>query len=86
MNGFFSFRGRIRREQFFMHTVLSLFGALALLALIVSGLAIVEPIFGTVIAEFTTAMLLSVTVGVFSWINVATEVKRLHDLNRSGWH
>jgi uncharacterized membrane protein YhaH (DUF805 family) len=69
---FFSFQGRIGRLEFFLVTLL--------LSLINSALALLEP-------EKRVAMIIvyAIVSAILLISSMALSVRRLHDLNRSGW-
>ena len=74
----FSFRGRANRGWYFWHILLDdvvMFTALVLLVLIGTALdtmVVVPPVVAIVLAGI--------------WAGCAMTVKRLHDLERPGWH
>jgi uncharacterized membrane protein YhaH (DUF805 family) len=77
---FFSFRGRANRKQYWL-TVLSVFGALLLLALAAPLMNFAGPILGLFIV-----FPWMVASAVFAlWSNLAVSARRLHDRGKSGW-
>lgn len=80
MNSFadlFSFQGRVNRAPYFIHILLDDAVVLVLvIALIVAGIAL-----GPLIALPFAGVL----VGAI-WAAAAVSVKRLHDMDMSGWH
>ena len=75
----FSFEGRIPRFVYWMGTigtVIAFYAAVFLLEMVFGG-----PRTGRV----ATSLLTLVLALVFSWSSVALQVKRWHDLNKSGW-
>jgi uncharacterized membrane protein YhaH (DUF805 family) len=78
----FSFHGRIRRSQWWLAQL----GSSAFAALIF--LALAYRFGGQAADSVTKALTGSVGLGgyiVFTWVQLAVSVKRLHDLGRSGW-
>jgi uncharacterized membrane protein YhaH (DUF805 family) len=84
---YFSPKGRIGRLTFFLKGVLILFGVYFLLGLIpglISGLAS-DPANLEQINDITYSIIGLSTIP-FLWIWLMLAVKRLHDMNRSGWN
>ena len=76
MNDFSSFKGRLNRKPFFLRQLI-----LGLFALPISMIIRVPPVFGLQI------FLMGLVVGtVISVLIFAQVVKRLHDVDKSGWY
>ncbi len=74
--GFFSFEGRIGRAKYWIYNLIAVgilfFGALLSVAIMKN-------------AQGPGSMLMLLAWGVALWAGVATQVKRWHDLDQSGW-
>ncbi len=80
LEGYFALSGRIRRWRFFLYFFV--------LSIIVSVLALLGiPLVENARYPQAAAILVVIVIGMFcTWAAMALVVKRLHDLNRSGWH
>lgn len=74
-----SFRGRFSRKQFWLYWL----GAMLGLALAMVLMGVLAPLGQT--ASFAGSLVVGVAVILASWVSLATQVKRWHDQNRSGW-
>lgn len=77
----FSFKGRLRRSDFWL-------GGVVIFAGMITFTLIIGRIFGVDVADTTdirTSLIQASAVLVFMWPNLAVSVKRLHDRNQSGW-
>lgn len=83
----FSFEGRINRGTFWKVFVLTIVGVVAagvIAAIMIPKLA--DPAAGVETGDNTTALVLIVAVYiVVLWTSLATQVKRWHDMDKSGW-
>jgi len=77
MSNLFTFTGRLGRLAYFGYTVLLVllgtFGALAA--------SVLRDVSG-----FLTFVLIAVIIVVMAWSGLSIAVRRLHDLDMSGWH
>jgi uncharacterized membrane protein YhaH (DUF805 family) len=72
----FSFKGRMRRRDYWISAVATPFVTFILFLLIITGLPEDSPL---------AASLLLIVFGVGIWYEMAENTKRCHDLGRSGW-
>ena len=80
LEAYFALSGRIRRLRFFAHTIL-----LWIVILLLSLLAI--PLVNHARYPATASIMAIGLIGLFwIWAGMALVVKRLHDLDWSGWH
>jgi len=77
----FTFEGRANRSWYFWHVFLD---DLAMVTLIVA-LVLIGSVLGDPLGLLVVPALVSVVAGGF-WAAIAVTVKRLHDLERPGWH
>lgn len=79
LKNFFSFEGRLRRIHYFLYLLCA--GAVfALIYIIISA------IMGAIFNSIAPALILLVPCWIaYAWFTIATGVKRLHDMNKSGW-
>ncbi|MDD9974389.1 MAG: DUF805 domain-containing protein [Candidatus Poribacteria bacterium] len=81
----FSFKGRINRAKYWL---IQLLAHVTILSLFILGLSTVEssnePLIGsdTDVGRVVIFILFSI---IFTWINLAIQIKRWHDRDRSGW-
>jgi uncharacterized membrane protein YhaH (DUF805 family) len=77
LNHLFTFEGRLNRSRYFLTSIISGFiiGFLGSILAILLGLA----------HESLTFIVYLVMVVILVWINISVVVRRLHDLDRSGW-
>lgn len=77
--GIFSFKGRINRLKYWLHSLLPIFFLiLGVIPLVIAGEEGIEPN-----PLFSILMLVLWIVAI--WISLAIQVKRWHDLDQSGW-
>jgi uncharacterized membrane protein YhaH (DUF805 family) len=81
----FSFEGRVGRKQYWYYTlgVLIVFILIGVLAAVLPGQilsSVVKAVITLGIIVFGIALWIALL-----WSNLAIQVKRLHDLNKSGW-
>ena len=72
------FSGRSRRKEFWMYTLLMLIAGIVSGA--IEGILGINPIVGGVYGPLTTLLLLGTLVP-----SIAVGIRRLHDLDKSGW-
>lgn len=74
-----SFRGRFSRKQFWLYWL----GAMLGLALAMVLMGVLAPLGQS--ASLAGSLVVGVAAILASWVSLATQVKRWHDQNRSGW-
>lgn len=79
----FSFKGRINRKKYFLFAISVIFICLAIDALISPSFEKIDEDL-TFVGAFGFFVYLSLHI-IFTYIVIAVDVKRLHDLNKSGW-
>ncbi|MDQ7248716.1 DUF805 domain-containing protein [Dongia sedimenti] len=80
LEGYFALSGRLRRWRFFLY-------GLVLWIIIPVLILLAIPAVGNARYPFAASLIAVVAIGAFwCWAGMALVVKRLHDLNRSGWH
>lgn len=80
LEGYFALSGRMRRWRFFIY-------GLALWIIIPVLVLLAVPAVNNARYPFFAALIVVIAIGVFwTWAGLALVVKRLHDLNKSGWH
>ena len=72
---FFTPSGRVSRRYFWSVGTISLVGAFASIALT----QIASP------TDLSITILGLILFALFLWVNLVTQIKRWHDINRSGW-
>lgn len=86
MSQLFSFEGRVSRSKFWLVFLLSIF--VSFVVVLFSILAIPALIFMGTFSP-TVASIISILLYVLMipmwWISIATNVRRFHDRNKSGW-
>ena len=79
--GFFSFKGRLRRLDFWLFSS-AVFGAMVTTAAIVAYVLHVDLADHS---DFRTPLIEAGAIALFMWPNLAVCAKRLHDRGQSGW-
>ena len=79
----FSFKGRINRKKYFLFAISVIFIGLAIEALIPPSFEKIDEDL-TFVGAFGFLVYLCLHI-LFTYIGIAVDVKRLHDLNKSGW-
>lgn len=79
----FSFKGRINRKKYFLFAISVIFICLAIDALISPSFEKIDEDL-TFVGAFGFLVYLCLQI-LFTYIQIAVDVKRLHDLNKSGW-
>lgn len=79
----FSFKGRINRKKYFSVFISIIFICLAIEVLIPPSFEKIDEDL-TFVGAFGFFVYLSLQI-IFTYIEIAVDVKRLHDLNKSGW-
>ena len=77
----FSFKGRIRRLEYWLIPILSYLAMFIAMALLI---AIVGDHPGESASNVVVAICILLSI-VFWWVNIAANTKRCHDLGHSGW-
>jgi len=80
LDAYLALSGRIRRWRFFLYSIVLwiIIPVLVLLAI---------PAVGNARYPFVAGLIVKIAIGIFwIWAGLALVVKRLHDLDKSGWH
>jgi uncharacterized membrane protein YhaH (DUF805 family) len=80
LEAYVALSGRLRRWRFFLYSIVLwiIIPVLVLLAI---------PLVDNARYPFVAMLIVTIAIGLFwTWAGFALVVKRLHDLNKSGWH